>query len=344
MKIDLNKKIITKEGLLRKITDIDIYRHYIGKNVELGVKLKSFLRDEDDPSFGFFIGDSGEICFNDFLLGGGDCVKFVQLKFGLNFHEALSKIAIDLKLDHLFIVKKTFKTESSYNPDTFEDRDKILSKANNFKLGKKSREWEARDLAYWLKFGIDHETLIKYNVEPISYIFINQKPILAEKFAYAFTEFKDNVETYKIYQPYSERYKWINNHNHSIWQGWNQLPGIGKTLIITKSLKDVMAISNILGIPSVSLQSESTFPKAHIIDELKERFKQIFILYDNDYDKEENWGRQLGNDISEAFYIPQIEIDEKYKAKDFSDLVAKFGAYRAKIILDGILEQRITPF
>ena len=330
MKIDLNKKIITKEGLLRKITDIDIYRHYIGKNVELGVKLKSFLRDEDDPSFGFFIGDSGEICFNDFLLGGGDCVKFVQLKFGLNFHEALSKIAIDLKLDHLFIVKKTFKTESSYNPDTFEDRDKILSKANNFKLGKKSREWEARDLAYWLKFGIDHETLIKYNVEPISYIFINQKPILAEKFAYAFTEFKDNVETYKIYQPYSERYKWINNHNHSIWQGWNQLPGIGKTLIITKSLKDVMAITDVLNIPSVALQSESVKPKDKIIKELKDRFEIIHILYDNDYDKETNWGEKYSEALSKEFNLLFSQIPEEYKSKDFSDLVFNIGEEKAK--------------
>jgi hypothetical protein len=33
------------------------------------------------------------------------------------------------------------------------------------------------------------------------HIFLNDKIILADKHAYCFTEFKDGIETYKIYQP-----------------------------------------------------------------------------------------------------------------------------------------------
>ena len=37
--------------------------------------------------------------------------------------------------------------------------------------------------------------------------------IPCEKYAYAYIEFKDGLPTYKIYQPFSENYKWLNNHD-----------------------------------------------------------------------------------------------------------------------------------
>ena len=272
--VDLNKKYVSKETLLTYIEDIDIYRFYTGEEVKLQGNINSPLRDDANPSFGYFIRDD-EVCFNDFALGGGDCIKFVQLKYGLNYFEALSKIAIDFDIDDKFIVKKINKTQKDYDPNKYDSKSKLLSKANNFTLQKQSRKWSLYDLAYWRQYGIEYETLQKYNVKPVNYIFINTAPIACEKFAYCFTEYKDNTETYKIYQPYSENYKWLNGHDESVWQGWSQLPETGDEIIITKSLKDVMAIHDVLGIPSISLQAESIIPKHHIIDELKKRFKKV---------------------------------------------------------------------
>lgn len=343
--MDLNKKLVTKHAILQQITDVDIYRYYLKDELNIGGrKILSPLRKEEDPSFGFFFGKSGEVCFNDFVLGGGDCFRFVELKFGLSFFEALSKVALDFEIDDQFIIKKVEKTKNDYNPNDFADREKLLSKTNNFELGKNARKWTAHDYVFWLQFGIDAETLKKYNVEPIQYLFINGRPIPTDKYAYAFTERKDKRETYKIYQPFSKKYKWLNNHNNSIWQGWSQLPQIGQKLIITKSLKDVMTIDALTGIPAVSLQSESTYPKNNVIKELKERFKQIYIFYDNDYDKEVNWGQQFAEELSMMYFIPSISIDAAYKSKDISDFVKHHGAEQAVDILKILLKERQVPF
>ena len=57
---------------------------------------------------------------------------------------------------------------------------------------------------------------------------MKQKIIPAEKYAYVFVEFKDNVESLKIYQPFSEFYKWRNKHDSSVWDLWEQLPETGE--------------------------------------------------------------------------------------------------------------------
>lgn len=341
MVFNLNKKIVTKKGLLEHIQDIDVYRFYTGKEVEIKKVMSSPLRGDENPSFGYFIGSNDEICFNDFVLGGGDFIKFVELLFGLTYFEALSKITIDFNLQYHFYYKESNKTNKEYNPNKFEDREKVISKSNNFVLKKKKREFKLHDLVFWKQFGIDIDLLELYNVEAISYFFINGNIIKADKYAYVFIEYKDNKETYKIYQPYSKNYKWINSHNDSVWQGWEQLPKKGDNLIITKSLKDVMSIVNILDIPSVSLQCENILPKPHIFQELKERFEIIYIWYDNDFDKNTNWGRKFSENISSKFNIPSLEIDDKYKTKDFSDLIKKYGEKKAKEIFNNDI---IIPF
>jgi hypothetical protein len=45
----------------------------------------------------------------------------------------------------------------------------------------------------------------------------------------------------------------------------------------------------------------------------------------NDYDKEVNWGREFGEKIADKFNLMQIEIEDKYYAKDFSDFVKAYG-------------------
>lgn len=341
MNINLNKELVTKQELLKKIKDVDIYRFYIGEEIILKDRIKSPLRDDNNPSFGFFVGQDGEICFNDFVLGGGDCIRFVELMFGLSYFEALSKITTDFNLEDSFHIKQMVKTDNNYDSSKYNSRGKLISKVNNFSLGKKRRDWTASDYAYWLQYGIPEETLLKYNVEPNRYIFVNNNPLLSDKFSYTFIERKDNSETYKIYQPFNENYKWLNNHNDSIWQGWEQLPDKGEVLIITKSLKDVMTIDALTGIPTVALQSESVKPKEHIIEELKSRFKIIYLLYDNDFDKEVNWGRKLGGELADSFNLIQVEIEDKYKSKDISDLVKNHGKQKGIEILEQIIS---VPF
>jgi LysM repeat protein len=107
MTINLNKQNVTKEALLKYITDYDIYKRYIlNDDVIVGKNIHSPFRNETNPSFGFFIGESGEICFHDFTLRlKGDCIKFVMILFDLTYYEALSKIAIDFDMGDDFYIK-----------------------------------------------------------------------------------------------------------------------------------------------------------------------------------------------------------------------------------------------
>ena len=332
MNFNLNKKKITKNALLSYIKDIDVYNFYSGKEIELNKTINSPLRDDPTPSFGYFVGETNEICFNDFVLGAGDFIRFVEILLSLSFFEALSQIATDFNLCNHFDCKIMKKFNSQFVKIKEINRDKLIKDAIPTKLGVRTRQWKFHDALYWEQFGITKKILEKYNVFPIDYIFINSNPILADKYAYVFYEFKDNIKTTKIYQPFNSKHKWLNNHNESVWQGWEQLPEKGEQLIITKSLKDVMSIVSILNIPSVALNSESIRPKQHILDELNERFKLKFLLYDNDFDKETNIGKIMGERIVENQPIIQIEIPDEFKCKDFSDLIKKYGQNKAKEI------------
>ena len=82
-----------------------------------------------------------------------------------------------------------------------------------------------------------------------------------------------------------------------------------------------MSIAENMEIPVTSLQNEKIGPKEQVIRDLIARFHWIYILYDNDYDKETNWGRQAATALANRYGLYQIEIPEEFESKDFSDLV-----------------------
>jgi DNA primase len=59
------------------------------------------------------------------------------------------------------------------------------------------------------------------------------------------------------------------------------LPKTGDYLVVTKSLKDVMTLYS-LGISAIAPISENCFLSESQYNRLKERFKYIILLYDND--------------------------------------------------------------
>lgn len=337
------KQLVTKKLLLEHISDLDIYNMYMdGKPVVINASMLSPLRKEKSTSFGFFV-KKGEILFNDFVLGGGDCIRFVELLYNCSYTKALAIIVRDFKLEEHFLtttvkgVKKPEKKITQLKSD-------ILEGVSDLKLGKKVRKWNINDKHFWTPFGISLKTLRKYNVEPISHVFVNDKIVKAHEYAYCFKENKDGYETYKIYQPFSKDYKWLNNHNDTVWQGWQQLPAEGTELIITKSLKDVMAITENLGIPAVSLQAESVKPKSKIIEELKSRFFNIYLLYDNDYDKETNWGQVYASKLKEEYKFLNLVIPSRYESKDYSDLIKNHGKETANEVIKQLMGTDDVPF
>ena len=164
------------------------------------------------------------------------------------------------------------------------------------------------------------KTLIKFAVSPISHYWINESRFSCNlSYAYKLGN------KYKIYSPYDE-VKWMSNTNSKQIQGYDQLPKQADCCIITSSLKDVMCLFE-QGIPAVAMQSEMYMPERKTIEELKERFKKVAVLYDNDFTNPNNPGQTMAAKICSEYRLNNIYIPEDYQVKDVSDYIAKFGSF-----------------
>jgi hypothetical protein len=246
----------------------------------------------------------------------GDVFEFVRRKYSLKTKsEAANRILSDLK---------------RAGPERIKFDKPIQKEHKIIKI--KSREWKNYDLWWWAQFGITPETLNKFDVSPISHFFLNEEVVMAEPRAYAYREYKDNVVTYKIYQPESKVTKWLSNVNKTVHQGYTKLPVRGELLIITKALKDVMSLHDTLGIPAVGLQAESVPVKMSVINEYKSRFKRVVVLFDSDIP-----GRNASAKFSAEYDLEEIIIPFKFGCKDYSDLVKNLSEREAKGIMVNIL-------
>lgn len=322
-------KIITKEDILKHVTQEEIYSLYLGEDIsQLGV-YHSPLRDDNIPSFGLYFHkiERNTLMFYDFATGdSGDFVVLVCKLFNLSYGEALKKIAFDLGLSHLTVDAN--KQNIQYT--------RIIQK-NQVNLGVKLRPWNQRDKQFWSSFGISKKTLAKFKVFPISHIFYNDTAVKAHDASYVYAEFKDGVTSYKIYQPFETKIKkWINNANYSVHQGYTQLPETGNLLIITKSLKDVMSIHDCLKVSAIGLQSESVMMKDTVMEEYKKRFKHVICLFDNDAA-----GKKLTESFSKTFDIPFFFVPELPNVTDFSDLVKSQGTLNAIAIAKKLIKNEI---
>lgn len=325
-KIDLNSFIynerLTLEDILTCITQEEIYSFYSGVSpIVCNQNICSPLREDNVPSFSFYFhrNGSGILMFYDFATKDtGDVVKFVSTLFNISWKDALWKIVYDL------IVSTNKEIDIPKNKKIINAK-KVIKKPVN--IGIKKRKWLKHDAEFWGSFGIIKKTLQKYNVVPISYVFYNKNAQSVDKHAYAYIECKDNSVSYKIYQPFNPRFKWVNNANYSVHQGYRQLPKKGKTLIITKSLKDVMSLRDVMRIPSVGLQSESVSMKDSVMEEYKSRFDKVLCLFDND-----KAGKNLSKYFSKRYNVPCFYMPELPNVTDFSDLVKEVGIEDARKI------------
>ena len=321
-------KSICLDDILNKVTEVDILNHYFGIST-LPVLINNPLRPDKNASLSIFLNDKDNIILKDFgSYKSYNLWSFLMEFWGISYEELLEKIINDL---------------NNINSTLFQLKSKRYKQQLKSKsiLECKIRDWKDYDLQYWESYGISLPWLKFGEVYPISHTFItkdNQKHTFrAEKYAYAYVERKDGIVTLKIYQPKSTVRKWCNSGNASVWDLWSQLPKIGNKLFITSSRKDALCLWENTLIPAISMQGEGYIPKQSVIDELKSRFKEIYIFFDNDFDKKENHGRQYAQFLSKMFDIPYIEIPSEYKAKDPSDFVNKYGREKLKQLINELI-------
>lgn len=296
---------ITLDYILSKVTEYDIYAHYIGQ-IKVGAIYNSPFRRDKNPSFGIYYSKrTRQLLFKDH--GTGECgniVKFVSLYKGItNYDDILRDIVDQLKI----------------TPETKLDSSKQYIPSSETIIGVVRQNMTPVDINYWSQFHISATTLKKFDVNSIKYylcngivkgVYKNDNPMYAYKV----------YNNFKIYRPLADKYtKWRNNLTEYDIQGYKQLPKKGEVLFITKSMKDVMALYE-MGISAISPSSESTFIPEDILSDLKKRFKRIIILFDRDAA-----GVKYSRKMSLKHSLEAMLIHKKFEAKDVSDAVKKNG-------------------
>ena len=306
---------LSKEMVLTKIREIDIFSYYCTSFKELGIKFCSELREDSTPSVSI-IEWRGKLLYKDFGHPDHtfDCFKYIEHLFNCSFFEALK------------IIDNDFNLNLSSHKDAVAFTKGVMGMRTNKKvftkkvviIKKKSRNWMKKDADFWTKYLISKKTLRIFDVQPISHYWINDSRISCN-LSYAY-----KIGTkYKIYSPYEE-VKWISNTTKKHIQGYNQCAKGGDLCIITSSLKDVMCLFE-MGIPAIALQSEMQMPSEETIKELKTRFKKVAVFYDNDFDNVNNPGQTMASKICTKYHLRNIVIPDLYEIKDPSDYIAHFG-------------------
>lgn len=296
---------LTLDYILSRVTEYDIYAHYLGQ-FKVGAIYNSPFRKDKNPSFGIYYSKrTKQLLFKDH--GTGDCgnvVKFVSLYTGLtNYNDILSDIVKKLNI----------------TPTTTLDSSKQYIPSTETIIGVVRQPFTKVDINYWSQFNISEKTLKKFNVNSIKYYLCNGivKGIYKENNPmYAYKVYNN----FKIYRPLADKYtKWRNNLSETDIQGFQQLPAKGDILVITKSLKDVMCLYE-MGIPAISPSSESTWIPDSILEQLKKRFKRIFICFDRDVAGVRNLRK-----ISLKTSLKPFLVHKKFNAKDISDAIKLNG-------------------
>ena len=316
--------------LLGKTSEFDIMRFYLNIDV-LPALINSPLRQDRNASVSIFSPDGVKVFYKDFGTGEhGSIFDLLGRMWNRTFSETITKIWDDIdKVKHNRI-------------NLNRTRRGVIHKSNSI-LEVRTRQWFDYDMEYWNSYGISRERLEFGDVYPISHILITRdnitKIIPAEKLAYVYVERKDGKVSLKVYQPKSQRLKWLSKHDSSVWDLWSRLPDRGDTLFITSSRKDALCLWENTGIPSVSLQGEGYVPKEKVINQLKQRFGRVIIFFDNDYDKDENHGHIYASRLSGMFDLDMVEIPSEYKSKDPSDLFKNHGAETFRRVIKELVKQ-----
>lgn len=335
--IDLSEnkfeRYIKDDDVLRYVSELEIFFHYVPDLIHSLKLIRSPLRSDTVPSFGVFWSERyNRYLYTDNATGNsGNCFRLVSQMYNIDYNEAIIKICHDMKIPLLDSSNGIF---FNYNPEKF---DALKIKKNKAEIKFNQRYVYSYDIKFWESFGVSKNILQIYRVVPISYLMINSFVMKTDKLSYAYLESKDNINTVKSYQPYSTNAKFMNNNDSSVIEGFSQLPNRGKKLIITSSRKDLMSIVSTCRIPSIAPQSENIMIKESVMNELRNRFDNIYVLYDNDYTKENNPGRISGKKLADKYDIRQIEIDSKHKSKDYSDLVRNHSVDYAKNVLKSMI-------
>jgi hypothetical protein len=298
----------------------------VGQDVKI---LSVFNRKDKVPSMCVYMDvGTGYYKFKDFSSGfQGDHIELVKNLFSLpSRYIALKKIVDDYQE---YVTNNTTHVVTDIK---FHDRYKVV----DYEM----RHWNNLDQKFWMSFQIGSKLLDYYNVVPLEYFKMEKEEesgtvssITIQK-NYIYGYFRNDGSLYKIYMPKTLDKKFIKVANYI--QGLDQLSFEKDYLVITSSLKDLMAFRKLgyKNAEAIAPDSENSMIPESIINKLKPHYKSICVLFDND-----SAGINSAEKYQEKYGFKYIVFPVE---KDLSDAVKAIGIVKVKEQLFSYLKTALT--
>lgn len=312
------KIALTKESILQKISEYDIFMFYMpSRDWKLNKVTYSPFRNESHPSF--LIGNKhGWISFIDFADASkrGDCFTFVKEMFNLsNLDDILKKIDSDFGLGISNGEERDYKTiTSSYKQPEQVKRNSLIQVM--------TRKFTNNELEYWNGYHQSLDDLRANNVYAVKKLFFNRQmfPVPEKEMVFGYLY----NGHWKIYRPFADRrHKWLpNNVPITEMDGREDIVNCN-TAIITKSKKDYMVLKKVFPcVCSVQNESIACFSEDNV-EFLKANSKKQVLSFDSDVA-----GVTSSQQITKLFNFDYLNVPREYLGegiKDWSDWANKYG-------------------
>ena len=327
---------ITLDIIQSRVSELDIFKKYCNGFEEIGKAFKSGFYDDGKPSCYIYQDSNNKLKYKDFGSSDSlDCYSYIMKKYNCNFSESLKIIASDFYISNSNLdIPIEYAIGYSNNKNVLTPRIKPI-------ISIIPRNWNVIDYNYWVKkYGIEFEILDNYKVIPLQYCYLHKggntivfeynkhNPMYAYKFIH------EGKASYKIYWPKSlnKQFKWLfSGEVADNIEGFDNLPQSGDTLIITKSLKDVICCK-MCNYDAISLQGEGNKLESSLVDRLLKRFAKIIIFYDND-----ERGISSSSNICAKYGFQNIMVPLEYNCKDLSELIENIGIEKSSIVLNKLI-------
>ena len=259
------------EDILRKVSEYEIYRYYVGHDFVLGRAFYSPFRKETNPSFSIIVSKSGKLHHLDYgdPSKRGDCVDFVcQLYIGMTYERALKMIARDFGL----------------NESLRGDKERVIVEAPEKKetlIQVVVRKFDTAELKYWGDHHITEKELKENDIYPVKKLYLNRERIMLPSTELVFGYLME--DKWKIYRPFADKkHKWLTNIPHNYISGLSRIINNCKTGVITKAKKDEMVLAKFLpNVASVQSESEISISKENI-DLIQANCSNTYLNFDSD--------------------------------------------------------------
>jgi len=326
--------MISTKNLITDLNQIPrewVFEYYLNLKEKLSgqdVKILSIFnaRDKVPSMFIYYDVVSRSYKFKDFSSGNqGDSIELVKALFNMPTRgHATYKILEDYQI---YIKNNTIAVVDIF----YHDKYKVV----DYEM----RHWTNFDQTYWMGYKIGSKMLDRYNVIPLSFFTMSKLDLDGAEISYTFRKnyvygyFRNDGSLYKIYMPKNTDKKFIKVENYI--QGTDQLRHDCKYLLITSSLKDLMAFNKlgISNIEAIAPDSENTMIGEKAIGELKPHYEKIIVLFDNDEP-----GIKAAQRYKDKYGFNTILLPME---KDLSDSVKEHGVDKVREVLFPLLKQAL---